>query len=111
MAARQRADVELTASIDEIHRTSRGTYGAPRVHAELAALGIHVGRKRGARLTRTLGVCGVSPRKRPRATLRDPPHRPAPDPVARGFAAARPDRLVVADTPYIPPWVRVLALA
>ena len=65
MAARTRADVELTAYIDEIHRTSRGTYGAPRVHAELAALGIHVGCKRVARLMRALGVHGVSRRKRP----------------------------------------------
>src|SRR3989442_3290950 len=36
MAARTCADVELTAHIDAIHRASRGTYGAPRVHAELA---------------------------------------------------------------------------
>jgi len=33
MAARTRADIELTAHIDAIHRASRGTYGAPRVHA------------------------------------------------------------------------------
>ena len=111
MAARQRADVELTASIDEIHRTSRGTYGAPRVHAELAALGIHVGRKRVARLMRALGVCGVSRRKRPRTTLRDPAHRPAPDLVARDFAAAGPDRLWVADITYIPTWAGFLYLA
>jgi hypothetical protein len=45
MAARTRADVELTAHIDAIHRASRGTYGAPRVHAELAALGIRVSKK------------------------------------------------------------------
>ena len=97
MAARTRADVELTAHIDAIHHASRGTYGAPRVHAELAALGIHVGGKRVARLMRALGVCGVSRRKRPRTTLRDHAHRPAPDLVARDFAAAGPDRLWVAD--------------
>ena len=51
-----RADVELSAHIDASHRASRGTYGAPRVHAELAALGIHIGRKRVARLMRALGV-------------------------------------------------------
>ena len=111
MAARTRADVELTAYIDEIHRTSRGTYGAPRVHAELAALGIHVGGKRVARLMRALGVCGVSRRKRPRTTLRDQAHRPAPDLVARDFAAAGPDRLWVADITYIPTWAGFLYLA
>ena len=111
MAARTRADVELTAYIDEIHRTSRGTYGAPRVHAELAALGIHVGCKRVARLMRALGVCGISRRKRPRTTLRDQTHRPAPDLVARDFAAAGPDRLWVADITYIPTWAGFLYLA
>jgi len=111
MAARTRADVELTAYIDEIHRTSRGTYGAPRVHAELAALGIHVGCKRVARLMRALGVCGISRRKRPRTTLRDHTHRPAPDLVARDFAAAGPDRLWVADITYIPTWAGFLYLA
>jgi len=111
MAARTRADVELTAHIDAVHCASRGTYGAPRVHAELAALGIHVGRKRVARLMRALGVCGVSRRKRPRTTRRDPAHRPAPDLVARDFTAAGPDRLWVADITYIPTGTGFLYLA
>ena len=46
LSARARTDVELTAQIEAIERDSRGTYGAPRVHAELAAQGTHVGRKR-----------------------------------------------------------------
>ena len=111
MAARTRTDVELSAHIDAIHRASRGTYGAPRVHAELAALGIHVGCKRVARLMRALGVCGVSRRKRPRTTLRDHAHRPAPDLVARDFGAPGPDRLWVADITYIPTWAGFLYLA
>jgi transposase InsO family protein len=81
------------------------------VHAELAALGIHVGRKRVARLMRALGVCGVSRRQRPRTTRRDEAHRPAPDLVARDFAAAGPDRLWVADLTYIPTGAGVLYLA
>jgi putative transposase len=111
LSARARTDVELTAHVDAIHRASRGTYGAPRVHAELAALGIHVGRKRVARLMRALGMCGVSRRKGPRTTRRDPAHRPAPDLVARDFAAAGPDRLWVADITYIPTWAGFLYLA
>ena len=35
MCPRRRDDAELRATIREIHRQSRGTYGAPRVHAEL----------------------------------------------------------------------------
>ncbi len=111
LSARARADVELSAHIDAIHRASRGTYGAPRVHAELAALGIHVGRKRVARLMRTLGLHGVSRRRRPRTTLRDPVHPPAPDLVARDFTAPGPDRLWVADITYIPTGAGFLYLA
>ena len=111
LSARARADVELTAHIDAIHRASRGTYGAPRVHAELRALGIPVGRKRVARLLRALGVQGVSRRRRPRTTLRDLAQAPAPDLVARNFTAAGPDRLWVADITYIPTGAGVLYLA
>jgi len=111
LSAQARADVELTAHIDAIHRASRGTYGAPRVHAELAALGIHVGRKRVARLMRALGVHGVSRRRWPRTTLRDPAHPSAPDLVARDFTAPGPDRLWVADITYIPTGTGFLYLA
>jgi putative transposase len=57
-----RTDVELTAQIQAVHRESRGTYGAPRIHAELAAQGIRIGRKRVARLMRAAGLHGVSRR-------------------------------------------------
>ncbi len=111
LAPRARADVELTAQIDAIHHASRGTYGAPRIHAELRALGSHVGRKRVARLMRALGVHGVSRRRRPRTTLRDPAHLPAPDLVARDFTAPGPDQLWVADITYISTWAGFLYLA
>ena len=48
-SARAGADAELTARVQEIHAGSRGTYGAPRIHAELAEAGVAVGRKRVAR--------------------------------------------------------------
>jgi len=111
LSPRARADVELTAEIDAIHRASRGTYGAPRIHAELRALGIPVGRKRVARLMRALGVQGVSRRKAPRTTVRDLAVPPAPDLVARDVTAPGPDRLWVADITYVPTWARFLYLA
>jgi putative transposase len=44
---RRREDAELRSTIVKIHRQSRGTYGSPRVHAELRlGLGVRVGRKR-----------------------------------------------------------------
>ena len=53
VSARASADADLTRRIRTIHAGSHGTYGAPRVHAELKADGLPVGRKRIARLMRT----------------------------------------------------------
>ena len=55
---RARADAELSLRMRAIHEHSRGTYRVPRIHAELAAAGIQVGRKRVARLMRAAGLTG-----------------------------------------------------
>ncbi len=68
-SARAVADQALTATITAIHHGSRGTYGAPRVRAELRlGLGIACGRKRGreADARRRVGR-GLSPAQTPRA--------------------------------------------
>jgi putative transposase len=98
------ADAALTDQIAAIHGASRGTYGAPRVHAALAAAGVRVGRKRVARLMRLAGLVGVHRRRRVRPTRRPIPRAAttAPDLVARRFRAAAPDRLWVADITSIP---------
>jgi putative transposase len=110
-SARAQQDAALTMKIHTIHIESRGTYGAPRVHAELAAQGIHVGRKRVARLMRSARVQGVSRRKPVFTTTRDRVAQPAPDLVQRQFQAAGPDRLWVADITYVPTWAGFLYLA
>jgi len=97
-SARATADADLTRRIAKIHAASRATYGAPRVHAELAAEGVHVGRKRVARLMHGAGLAGVSRRRSaPITTKRDPEPRPADDLVRRNFAADGPNELWVAD--------------
>ena len=101
-AARARADADLTARVQAIHARSRGTYGAPRIHAELADAGVAVSRKRVARVMRAAGLAGVSRRRGPRTTRRDSQARPAPDLVERRFEAEAPNRLWVADITYIP---------
>ena len=100
--ARAQRDAGLTMTIHTIHLESRGTYGAPRVHAELAAQDVHVGRKRVARLMRAAQVQGVSRRKWVTTTTRDPDARAAPDLVQRDFHVDGPDRLWVADITYVP---------
>ena len=111
LSTRARTDVELTAHIDAIHRMSRGTYGAPRIHAELATRGLHVGRKRVARLLQNAGVQGVSRRKPFHTTVRDETAQSAPDLVDRQFTATGPERLWVADITYVPTWAGFLYLA
>ncbi len=92
----------LTEKIRAIHKRSRGTYGAPRIHAELKDEGVRVGRKRVARLMREAGLRGVSRRKRPTTTLPGPSSREASDLIKRDFAAEHPDELWVADITYVP---------
>jgi putative transposase len=99
---RSREDAALTKRIHEIHHRSRATYGSPRVHAELKALGIHCARKRVARLMRKAGLKGCLRGRRKRGTTRrDGSAMPAPDLVCRNFAAVAPNRLWVADITYI----------
>lgn len=108
---REQADEMLTQEIKKIHQRSKGTYGAPRIHAELAEQGWQVGRKRVARLMRAADLRGVSRRKAPRTTQRRPEAQPAPDLVQRNFTASRPNELWVADITYIATWAGFLYLA
>ena len=110
-SARSIADAALTKRIKAIHSTSRETYGAPRIHAELEDDGVHVGRKRVERLMKAAGIAGVSRRKSARTTVRDERVRPASDLVDRNFHAEAPDQLWVADITYVPTWSGFLYLA
>ena len=112
LSSRARADIGLTAKIHAIHRRSRGAYGAPMIHAELAdEHAVHVGRKRVARLMRTAGLRGVYAARFVRTTRVDPLAERAIDLVDRQFVAPGPDRLWVADITYVPTWAGFLYLA
>jgi transposase InsO family protein len=78
------------------HADSRETYGAPRVLAELRlGLGVHVARKRVARLMRLDGLVGVSHRRKRRGWKPDTAtHK---DLVKRQFRATAPNRLWFCD--------------
>ena len=97
------ADAALLKRVRTIHASSRETYGAPRVHAELRAEGEKHGRKRIARLMRAAGLVGASRRRNGvTTTRRDPEARPAPDLVDRDFTATAPDQLWVANITFVP---------
>jgi len=98
---RSREDAALTAKIHEIHRRSRETYGSPRVHAELRALGTRCGRKRVERLMRQAGLRGCMRGSRRGTTRRNQRTAPAEDLVKRNFAAAQADKVWVADITYV----------
>jgi transposase InsO family protein len=89
------ADQALTAQINAIHTASRGTYGAPRVHAELRlGCGVRCGRKRVARLMYVANLRGVSRRRWRRPCVQPPVHD---DLVQRRFVADAPNRLWLTD--------------
>jgi putative transposase len=110
-SARTTADAVLLKRIRTVHASSRGTYGAPRVHAELMATGQQLGRKRVARLMKAAGIVGVSRRRSTVTTRRDENARPAPDLVDRNFNTERPNQLWVADITFIPTVAGFLYLA
>ncbi len=88
----------LLKHIRQIHADSRGTYGSPRVTAELAmGLGLPVNEKRVARLMRHAGIRGLYWRRRRGCTVRDPNAEPAADLVNRQFVATGPNQLWVTD--------------
>lgn len=97
--------------IAAIHEASKETYGAPRIHAELADEGVHVGRKRIERLMKAKGLRDVSRRKFVVTTERDPRALPASDLVDRNFYAGAPNVLLVVDITYVPTRAGFLYLA
>ena len=100
---RHEDDRRLGARIAAIVAASRRTYGSPRVHAELRAQGVRVGRKRVERLMRAAGLAVPARRRRvPRTTDSRHDHPVAPNLLERRFAADRPDAVWLADLSYIP---------
>ncbi|WP_433937642.1 IS3 family transposase [Sorangium cellulosum] len=102
VSARAKADAQLSAQIRAVHNKSRGRYGSPRIHAELRARGIRVGKKRVARLMRAERLAARS-RRRFRRTTNSRHNGPiAPNVIARQFEAQAPNQVWVTDVTYIP---------
>ncbi|NKY31443.1 IS3 family transposase [Nocardia gamkensis] len=87
----------LTDQIRAVHAASRGTYGAPRVHAEFTlgiGLGIGVGYNQVELLMARAGIKGLPGVKRARPRHQGPT---AGDLVNRAFTRSRPNQLWVSD--------------
>jgi transposase InsO family protein len=95
------AEVELVELMREIHAEHDGTYGVPRMCAELANRGRRVNHKRVERLMRAHGIVGVHKPARVRTTISAEQHPPIPDLVRRRFAPAAPDVAWCGDITYI----------
>ncbi|MFF8911392.1 IS3 family transposase [Streptomyces olivaceoviridis] len=101
-AARQAADALLAARIRAVHRESDGTYGVPRITAELRGNSERINHKRIARVMRSIGLAGVRLRRRHRITIADPAASRAPDLIGRDFTASEPNTKYVGDITYLP---------
>jgi transposase InsO family protein len=105
--AREAADAELAARIAQIHAEWDGTYGSPRVTAELngerAAQGLPpVNHKRVERVMRKYGIAGLRLRKKVRTTIGEASDQKVPDLLKRSFTAEQPNQRYVGDITYLP---------
>jgi putative transposase len=98
-------DASMIGEIERVHKDNYGVYGIRKVHAQLAREGgvdgVPVARCTVARLMRGAGLRGITRAKTPRTTRPAPAPDHRPDLVERVFAAARPNRLWVADITYV----------
>ncbi|MFJ5535473.1 IS3 family transposase, partial [Streptomyces sp. NPDC093261] len=101
-AARHLDDQALAEKIRVIHQHSGGTYGSPRVTAELHDAGIRVNEKRVARVMRAFNITGFRLRRRVRTTVPDPSVVIVPDLFRRDFTAPEPGVKYMGDITYLP---------
>lgn len=94
-------DEALSERVAAAHAASNRRYGSPRVHAELKAAGLRVGRKRVARLMREKALAART-RRRFRTTTDSKHGFPiAPNVLARDFSASGPDQAWVTDITFL----------
>ncbi|MGW2086229.1 IS3 family transposase [Streptomyces sp. NPDC001880] len=101
-AARERADAALAERIRAVHTEWDGTWGRPRITAELREAGIRVNHKRVGRVMRTHGIAGLRLRRRQVTTVPEPSAAALPDLLRRDFTAAAPNTKYVGDITYLP---------
>lgn len=96
-SARATADAQLAVKIKAAHKMSRATYGSPRVHRELRARGLRVGRKRIERLMRERGIQARRKRRFRRTTDSNHANPIAPNVLGRKFTVKAANAVWVTD--------------
>ena len=101
MPERAKVDARLAVEVAASHKRSRGRYGSPRVHADLRASGVRVGRKRVERLMREQGL-QARRRRRFKKTTDSAHGQPiAPNVLERDFETSAPNEVWVTDVTYV----------
>ena len=98
---RARQDQVLCKQIRSAFTDGRGTYGSPRVHAELAEAGVHTSKRRVERLMRREGLCARRKRRFTRTTDSRHALPIAPNLLARDFTAQAINQVWTTDLTYI----------
>ncbi|MEV7046733.1 IS3 family transposase [Amycolatopsis sp. NPDC051061] len=102
LTARQQRRGDLEVKITQAHQDSRGTYGSPRIHAELRDQGEVVTAKTVAKIMASIGLEGISPRTfKVKTTVVDPAASFPPDLVDRHFDRDRLDAVWLTDITYL----------
>ena len=100
-STRQQQDKQLAQEVQKAHRDSRGTYGSPRVHAELQAQGHKVSRKRVARLMGEQQLEARRKRRTVRTTDSNHKNPVAPNVLERDFSPDQPNSTWATDITYV----------